>query len=274
MRPTPSSERQPDAECVRNSEGPASAAQHFTSQIISASVMPSPSQVESGDPLLPPDSVDLVRCVARALVLAIESPRQPSTESSSGEAASPGIFDSSVVPNISVERYLQRLKAVFECSDAVFVLALIIVDRLLEKEGIEPHCITMRNVHRLYLASLIVTVKYNEDLVFGNSHYARAGGIQLREVNRLERFFLRVLDYDFHVLPEQYRTYEHALRSLKSKPVVPGREVPPPTSFLVGSIRPDAKSGYAKAKSFTTAAAAKASPTSGEAPSAVLISQA
>jgi len=207
-----------------------------------------------------PDSADLVRSVAQALVLAIECRRH--TDSNDKDEAAPHIFDSSVVPNVSVEKYLHRLKAVFECSDAVFVLALIIVDRLLENDRIQPHRLTMRNVHRLFLASLIVTVKYNEDLVFGNSHYARAGGIQLREVNRLERFFVRALDYNFHVQPEQYEVWEQALRALRPQqpagptpeaPLAPSLSASPPLSSntvksdnTIGS-RYDGKLGYAKA---------------------------
>lgn len=220
----------------------------YTTRAVGSQII-STGALNPGDDLPPPDSTELVRCVARALVLAIESPRHPSSVDST--QAGPGIFDSSVVPNISVERYLQRLKAVFECSDAIFVLALITVDRLLEKESLEPlpHRITMMNVHRLYFAALIVNCKFNEDLVYGNSHYARAGGIQLREVNRLERFLVRALDYDFHVKPDVYHLYERSLRVLRSQCVSPLSPKAPSTSQHEVkkdvSARHDSKAGYA-----------------------------
>lgn len=186
---------------------------------------------------------ELVDCVARALMCAVQDPGPPddtymgvpgfgemAMNGLAGEVQSaanmfqqqrpaPGIFDSSSVPRIPIDKYLHRLKAVFHCSDAAFVLALIIVDRLL-MEGIrtrqEPQRLTPWNVHRLFFASLIVTVKYNEDLVYGNSHYAKAGGMHLREVNRLERFFLTRLDYKMHVQPEQFSAYEGTLRKLSA----------------------------------------------------------
>lgn len=111
------------------------------------------------------------------------------------------------------------MKAAFRCSDAAFLIALILLDRYLAdnaSRGQDPQRLTKWNVHRLFLASLVVTVKYNEDFVFGNSHYAKAGGVHLREVNRLERFFLRGLDYNLHVQPEQYEFYENALEALCS----------------------------------------------------------
>merc|ERR1719330_995408 len=76
--------------------------------------------------------------------------------------------------------------------------------------------LSMRNVHRLFLASLVVSVKYHEDLVYANSHYAKAGGVHLREVNRLERVILMALDFDLRVPPEQYQIYEASLVSLCS----------------------------------------------------------
>merc|ERR550532_2861612 len=110
-----------------------------------------------------------------------------------------------------------RLRATFRCSDATFIAALILVDRLLEYDGGRLP-LTLRNVHRVFLASLVVAVKYHEDLVYSNSHYAKAGGVHLREVNRLERVLLAALDFDLRIAPEQYRLYEASLLSLCSSP--------------------------------------------------------
>jgi len=123
------------------------------------------------------------------------------------------VFDSSAIPPIGIHKYLARLSATFQCSDATFVAALVVVDRLLEYDGGRLP-LTLKNVHRIFLASLVVAVKYNEDLVYSNSHYAKSGGVHLREVNRLERVLLAALDFDLRMSPEQYQTYEAALASL------------------------------------------------------------
>merc|ERR1719434_324913 len=106
-----------------------------------------------------------------------------------------------------------RLSTNFKCSDAAFVAALIVVDRLLEYDGGRLP-LTMRNVHRVFLASLVVAVKYHEDLVYSNSHYAKTGGVHLREVNRLERVLLVALDFDLRIEEEQYQLYEATLLRL------------------------------------------------------------
>mmetsp|Transcript_67718 Transcript_67718/g.177596 ORF Transcript_67718/g.177596 Transcript_67718/m.177596 type:complete len:431 (+) Transcript_67718:259-1551(+) len=120
------------------------------------------------------------------------------------------VFDSSVIPPIGISAYLLRLSATFRCSDATFIAALIVVDRVLGYDGGRLP-LTMRNVHRLFLGALVVAVKYHEDLVYANSHYAKSGGVRLREVNRLERTLLVSLDFDLGVSPEQYRLYEATL---------------------------------------------------------------
>lgn len=124
------------------------------------------------------------------------------------------IFDSSVVPPIGIDKYLTRLHATFRCSNASFIAALILADRLLSFDsGRLP--LTMRNVHRLFFACLVVAVKYNEDQVYSNGHYAKAGGVHLKEVNRLERVLLASLNFHLRVLPEEYQLYhENVMRGL------------------------------------------------------------
>eukprot|EP00747_Dinoflagellata_sp_TGD_P185886 gnl/TRDRNA2_/TRDRNA2_42671_c0_seq1.p1 gnl/TRDRNA2_/TRDRNA2_42671_c0~~gnl/TRDRNA2_/TRDRNA2_42671_c0_seq1.p1 ORF type:complete len:361 (-),score=38.15 gnl/TRDRNA2_/TRDRNA2_42671_c0_seq1:121-1203(-) len=143
------------------------------------------------------------------------------------------VFDSSVIPPIGIDKYLMRLKSTFRCSDASFIAALIVVDRLLEYDG--GHLpLTMRNVHRVFFASLVVAVKYNEDLVYSNSHYAKAGGVNLKEVNRLERVLLTALDFHLYIAPEQYQIYEATLAALY-EPVKENADKAEPSKVIEGS---------------------------------------
>jgi len=168
----------------------------------------------------------LVESVALALSFAINDPvghnfwaqcqQRDSCKRRRGSAEtqrSATVFDSSVIPPIGIDKYLMRLRLRFECSDATFIAALIIVDRLLEYDGGRLP-LTMQNVHRIFLASLVVAVKYHEDLCYANSHYAMAGGVHVREVNRLERVILMALDFDLRIAPDQYQMYEAALVAL------------------------------------------------------------
>lgn len=191
-------------------------------------------------------SAALVEGVAQALSRAISDPTGHSSWCRDiGAAAAPTrrrgdprtkkaaalVFDSSAIPPISIENYLLRLFSTFRCSDATFIAALILVDRLLDCDGGRLP-LTMRNVHRVFLASLVVAAKYHEDLVYSNSHYARAGGVHLREVNRLERVLLGAVDFDLRVEPDEYQLYEAALLPPA------GPEAPPPPAAESGAGPP------------------------------------
>lgn len=211
-----------------------------------------------------PQSAALVESVAQALSWAINDPvghsswnetlvtRRPSGVPNSSakrrrnveetkQAAT--VFDSSAIPPISIDKYLMRLCATFRCSDATFIAALIVVDRLLEYDGGRLP-LTMRNVHRVFLASLVVATKYHEDLVYSNSHYAKAGGVQLKEVNRLERALLAALDFDLKIEPEQYRQYETNLLNLCISPHMSGGRAEPRATESNGDSTKPSSNGY------------------------------
>jgi len=167
----------------------------------------------------PSSGPSVVECVSRALIAAMEEGHLEGVIAPEAWKQNPDIFDSSQVPGITIQNYLKRLQACFRCSDAALVGALISMDRFLERcesAGKEPRRVTKWNVHRLFFACLVVTVKYNEDLIYGNNHYAKSGGIHVREVNRMERFLLMGLDYHLRVQPEQYDFYESVLLRMGS----------------------------------------------------------
>lgn len=190
-------------------------------------------------------SAALLESVAQALTFAIDDPVGHSSWNTSllsdikssckrhrgpeeTKSKSLTVFDSSAIPPITIDKYLFRLSQYFRCSDASFIAALVLVDRLLEYDGGRLP-LTTRNVHRLFLASLVVAVKYHEDLVYSNSHYAKAGGVQVREVNRLERVVVATLDFELRVEPELYRTYEASLKML----IMANVREPPTKSALI-----------------------------------------
>lgn len=178
-------------------------------------------------------STVLLENVAAALTFAIDDPvghqswalcqtlsdasfgKRPVLRSAVDVQRAATVFDSSAIPPVGIEQYLLRLFKTFRCSDAAFIAALVVVDRLLEYEGGRLP-LTLRNVHRIFFASLVVTVKYHEDLVYSNSHYAKAGGVHLKEVNRLEKVILAALDFDLRVTIEEYERYEAALQKLSA----------------------------------------------------------
>ncbi len=67
------------------------------------------------------------------------------------------------------------------------------------------------------MAALIVATKFNEDLIYKNSHYAKVGGVSLEELNLLEHYFLETISYNIYIDPEQYALCsDYLLESIKS----------------------------------------------------------
>lgn len=105
--------------------------------------------------------------------------------------------------------YAARLRAYFHCSDACFLVALIYVDRIAKRHPYIQVC--NASCHRLFVIALVMASKYYEDRYFSNAYYAKVGGVSVREINKLERCFLQLLDWQLSVQPEEYSVYSDLL---------------------------------------------------------------
>ena len=86
------------------------------------------------------------------------------------------------------------------CSDETWVIALVLLERLLE---IYPLCrISDYNVHRLLLVSLLIACKQHDDNHWNNHLWAKAGGVTVAELNQMERkLFLELVRHDACAIP-------------------------------------------------------------------------
>lgn len=113
-------------------------------------------------------------------------------------------FDAKEIPEIPIEVYIARLQKYFRASPVMLVTALVYIDRLCSARTLIP---TLRNIHRLYLVALTISIKFWEDISYGNKTFARFGGISLSELNALERDFLGGIDYKLSIKPSTYNAY-------------------------------------------------------------------
>jgi hypothetical protein len=65
------------------------------------------------------------------------------------------------------------------CSPSCFVLALVYIDRLIQRDNF---VLVSLNVHRVVITSLMIAAKFFDDFYFNNAFYARVGGIGTVEV--------------------------------------------------------------------------------------------
>ena len=56
-------------------------------------------------------------------------------------------------------------------------------------------------------------MKFNEDNIFLNSDFSKIGGFSLEEMNKMERKFLKLIDFKLFVDQKLYRLYEKYLNA-------------------------------------------------------------
>eukprot|EP00179_Madagascaria_erythrocladioides_P000027 CAMPEP_0198312588 /NCGR_PEP_ID=MMETSP1450-20131203/3903_1 /TAXON_ID=753684 ORGANISM="Madagascaria erythrocladiodes, Strain CCMP3234" /NCGR_SAMPLE_ID=MMETSP1450 /ASSEMBLY_ACC=CAM_ASM_001115 /LENGTH=199 /DNA_ID=CAMNT_0044015539 /DNA_START=101 /DNA_END=700 /DNA_ORIENTATION=- len=128
------------------------------------------------------------------------------------EAREPAsLFYSREKQSFSLDWYINRLFKHADCSRSAFVVAMIYVLRLQNAKNDFYHPIEM-NVHRLYSSCLVLAIKFLDEPVYDNMHYAMVGGIAtLEEMNALEVELLRELDFRIFVDVDEYETVKRAL---------------------------------------------------------------
>jgi hypothetical protein len=119
-------------------------------------------------------------------------------------------FHALKAPKISVLQYLERIHKYASCSSECFILALIYIDRLIQRNNF---LLTELNVHRVVITSILLAAKFFDDAYYNNAYYAKVGGVLVSEMNSLEVEFLFRLNFSLRVSPELYSKYHAELVS-------------------------------------------------------------
>ncbi|KAG6747322.1 hypothetical protein POTOM_049720 [Populus tomentosa] len=115
------------------------------------------------------------------------------------------IFHGLTRPTISIQNYLERIFKYSNCSPSCFVVAYVYLDRFSQRQSCFP--LNSFNVHRLLITSVLVSVKFMDDIYYNNAFYAKVGGISTREMNLLEVDFLFGLGFQLNVTPATFHLY-------------------------------------------------------------------
>lgn len=114
-------------------------------------------------------------------------------------------FSCVVEPQIPLVDYIIRLSSYLEAwktngkviSARALILSLVYIERIYR---LHPGARTSsKNVHKIILVSMLIAVKFLEDKPLSNSYWAKVGGIELKELNRLEGEFCNLVGFEFHV---------------------------------------------------------------------------
>jgi len=134
---------------------------------------------------------------------------------------------------VSIQEYLHRIVTWFPCRDECLVLGLVYIDRIVKWHP--GFVVSGLNIHRLLVTSIMLAVKFSEDVFFSNAHYAKVAGLSVSELNKLEQRFVQLLHWRLHVLPEEFHHYFCMLAAAAKGNALKGASVAPDAGSLSSS---------------------------------------
>eukprot|EP01065_Artemidia_motanka_P030224 TRINITY_DN3623_c2_g2_i1.p1 TRINITY_DN3623_c2_g2~~TRINITY_DN3623_c2_g2_i1.p1 ORF type:complete len:248 (+),score=62.43 TRINITY_DN3623_c2_g2_i1:315-1058(+) len=120
------------------------------------------------------------------------------------EAGKFSIFETSAVPEISLEDYLWRVVDYCYISPSTMVLACMLIDRLILNHGL---MVTNLNVFKLFFTSVRVASKVHELRSLSNKNFATVGGVSASQLNALEAAYVSLFGWKLWVDHEEFVRY-------------------------------------------------------------------
>lgn len=122
-------------------------------------------------------------------------------------------FYDSDSPCLCIQEDIETYGTNLQLSTAVFIVALIYLDRIEIKSQLR---INRYNVKRLTLTSIILSMKYMEDICYRNSGFAFLTDNNIDLINTLEAKFLDAINWELHVSVDLFNQYNAGLSRLHS----------------------------------------------------------
>ena len=107
-------------------------------------------------------------------------------------------------PPISIEDYINRIYKSTKMNISSLILSVIYIDRFSELNG---YILSMKNIHRIILASCLLSIKFNEDVSINAKYYASIAGIPVYDLNNLEFYLIVKLQFGLFVNYDTYQKY-------------------------------------------------------------------
>lgn len=157
--------------------------------------------------------IELSKSIFHILSTLIESnKKKPNYEEQVKKQSSMACF-SAIIPSISLLDYLIRLFEYSKCEESSIILTLIYIDRACSN-GV---FLTPFIIYRLLSAGLILSLKFNEDIIVSNEYFSKIAGITKANLNRVEYEFIGLLRCELFINEERYLQYKNYLDNIINK---------------------------------------------------------
>ena len=108
------------------------------------------------------------------------------------------------LPLISLDNYIKRIFFYTKIDISTLIIAIIYIDTFCD---MNRYILCINNIHRIIMASCVLSIKFNEDLSFGNDYYAKMANFSVDLLNRLEYEFYVMMNFKLLVNSDMYRKY-------------------------------------------------------------------
>ena len=121
---------------------------------------------------------------------------------------------SKMIPVLSLKKFLIRIVKYTEAENNTLIVAYLYIIKLIK---IENFILSLNNIYRLLLGSVVLAKKFLEDINFNNLYYCEIGGMPVQELNNIEfSLFIRI-NFDVNPkLEEVNDIYKNIIYSLAS----------------------------------------------------------
>lgn len=127
-------------------------------------------------------------------------------------------FETSAVPEISLEDYVWRIVDYCYISPTSLVLSLILMDMLIQQHGL---ILSQLNIFKLLFTSVRVASKVHELRSLSNKNFAVVGGVTSAQLNALESTFIALFNWELWVEHQTFAEYCQRLCPEGQKPKLP-----------------------------------------------------
>ena len=154
----------------------------------------------------------LIKSISQTLNSIVEDSKKMSNYKDIVKKQSKIVFSANLIPNISIKDYLERIQMYTNIEKSTLIISLIYIDRLCHKNHFT---LTYYNIHRILFSAILLSIKYNEDVLYESKYYSEVAGVKLKELLLMEYNFIALVNFNFFVSRDDYKKYKKYLENLE-----------------------------------------------------------
>lgn len=106
--------------------------------------------------------------------------------------------------SISIEDFINLIYKSTKMSISTLIMSIIYIDKFCE---INKYILSLKNIHRILIASCLLSIKFNEDINVNTKYYANIAGVSANDLNNLEFYLYIKLKFSLYVDYDLYYKY-------------------------------------------------------------------